>query len=162
MIEETLVVKRRVGLRDLDSYFHMNNARYLWYLDASRAIFFITSGLNLELYKFNKNGYIVAASSTIRYRRSLQLFEKYRIVSRIAYFDEKNVYMEHKFISEKDEFISSIAYLKLAFVKVKPIDVFKSYLKVSEDELQLECPKALKSWMEFQEHSSQSLKKSIE
>lgn len=109
----------------------------------------------------NRKAYLIAAGSTVRYRRSLEFLEKYRVVSKIVYFDEKNVYIEHKFISEKDEFISAVAYVKLAVLKVKPIELFEEYFKVPEEELQLECPKQVESWINFNTLSSESLKKQL-
>lgn len=44
-INDSFTDYKRVGLRDLDIFFHMNNARYLWHMDLSRNKFLIASGL---------------------------------------------------------------------------------------------------------------------
>lgn len=114
--------------------------------------------MDKTITKVNKNAFTVVAGSTIRYRRSLDYREKYRIATKLAFFDEKNVYVEQKFISEKDDFISAIAYVKAAMIGLKPIDLLKVHLGEGEDAFKLECPKELKAWIDYHNISSENLK----
>lgn len=51
-LTDTFEVRRRVGLRDLDIFLHMNNARYLWHMDDARYKFFFTSGKIFNNFSF--------------------------------------------------------------------------------------------------------------
>lgn len=117
--------------------------------------------MDQTLTKLNKKSVFVVAGSTIRYRRSLEYAEKYRIVTKLVFYDEKNTYMEQKFISEKDDFVSAVAYIKAASIKVRPVDILKLHFKRDEDYFQMECPPDLKEWIEFHKSSSSSLKRDL-
>lgn len=114
--------------------------------------------MDKTIMKVNKNAITVVAGSTIRYRRSLNYREKYRIMTNLAFFDEKNVYVEQKFISEKDDFVSAIAYVKAATIGLKPIDLLKLHFGEREEAFKLECPKELKAWIDYHNISSETLK----
>lgn len=49
-LQEPSILKRRVGLRDLDIYFHKNNARYLWNLDFSRVFLLYELGIEKSVF----------------------------------------------------------------------------------------------------------------
>lgn len=111
-----------------------------------------------SLAKLDKKSISLVAGSTIRYRRSLEYGEKYRIATKIAFYDEKYMYIEQKFISEKDDFISATAYIKAAITRVKPIDLLKMHFKKDEGHFRMNCPADLEAWIEFHKSSSSCLK----
>ena len=55
---------------------------------------------------------------TIRYRRSLELFQKVTIKTRIVCWDNKAFYLEQRFL-DKDEFVCAVATVKQSLVQNK-------------------------------------------
>lgn len=71
--------------KDVDFFFaHMNNARFIRILDFARIHFYDRTGLYQKLIK--ANGQLLVGASTIRYRRSLDLFNLYRIETKVSFF----------------------------------------------------------------------------
>lgn len=83
---------------DLDIYFHMNNGRYLTVMDLGRFDLIVRSGLG-EICKKNHLAPLVA-SVTVKYKRSLKLFQRYQLVSRIVCWDDKWVFIKQSFIHD--------------------------------------------------------------
>ena len=81
---------------DLDIFKHMNNGVYLSIFDIGRFDLLQRSGV----WKvFNDRGwYPVVASETITFRKSLTLWTRFTVESRILGFDAKAVYVEQRAI----------------------------------------------------------------
>ncbi len=86
----------RVLPTDLDVYGHMNNGRYLTISDLGRFDLMRRTGLWPRLSK--RGWYPVVASSTITYRKSLAPWQRFVIESRFLGVDERDVYMEQRFV----------------------------------------------------------------
>lgn len=56
----------------------------------------------------SKGGAIVQGAATIRYRRFIKPFSIFHITTKINYWDEQSIFMEHRFVG-KDDFIHAIA-----------------------------------------------------
>ncbi|XP_020300740.1 protein THEM6-like [Pseudomyrmex gracilis] len=96
---------------DIDTLlYHMNNTRYLRELDFARADFFERTELYREICS-QGSGFLQGAA-TIRYRRFIRPLTIFKITSKIIYWDEKDVFMEHRFITPSDGFIRAIAICK--------------------------------------------------
>jgi len=109
----TTTTSFRVWFTDLDILMHMNNGIYLSLLDLGRVDFMIKTG---GFKKVNKKGmYPVVASEGIKFKRSLRLFQKFEIKTRLAGWDDKFVYLEQSFWS-KDRLHAS-AIIKGKFLK---------------------------------------------
>jgi len=88
-------LRLRVLPNDLDVNLHMNDGRYITICDLSRVDLFIRSGL---LRTMLKEGWIpVIAEHTMRYKKSLHLFERYTVRMELTHWDEKGFYMIHSF-----------------------------------------------------------------
>ena len=86
----------RVLPNDLDINLHMNNGRYLTIFDLSRVDMFIRTGLARTM---QKEGWMpVIAEHTMKYKRSLKPFQKYRVTMEITGWDEKRFHMIHTFL----------------------------------------------------------------
>jgi acyl-CoA thioesterase FadM len=81
---------------DLDVLFHVNNGVYLSMLDVARVDLMLRSGIGRRLRKTGI--YPVVAAQTIRYRRSLQLFQRFEIETRVIGWDEKAFLIQHRFL----------------------------------------------------------------
>lgn len=101
---------------DLDLNGHMNNGRYLTIMDIGRMDYVIQLGIGTYALK---HGYIpVLSGATIRYRLPLLPFQKYVLKTRSICWDEKWVYMEHRFViagGKKDNAVAAIALVKGGF-----------------------------------------------
>lgn len=86
----------RVLPSDLDLYGHMNNGRYLSISDVARFDLIKRRGVWPEMRR--RGWYPVIASSTISYRKSLNAWQKYQIQSRFMGHDERNVYLEQRWV----------------------------------------------------------------
>lgn len=100
-VGDQLVTHFRVMPFDLDLYGHMNNAKYLNYLEAARWELQIRSGfLRLAL----KRGWIgPLAALEIEYYRPLKFFQKFRVTTQFVAFEERRFYVIQRFFSGSKE-----------------------------------------------------------
>lgn len=86
----------RVWLHDLDAIGHMNNGRYLTLMDLGRTDLMLRSGLLRAAVRHKWTP--IASAVLIRFRREMRLFQPFRLESRIVYWNETLVVIEHVFI----------------------------------------------------------------
>ncbi|XP_046557010.1 protein THEM6-like [Haliotis rubra] len=143
---------------DMDLQWHMNNGRYLRNCDFGRFIHIMETKIYPTARRLGANMYL--AGSNIRYRRSLQLFDVYRIHTRILCWDDKAVYLEQSVLRHKDNFVCAVCVLKMVVAgsgsnPQKIIDVMQPGLKSPEP-----LPEVSK-WIESIALSSERLRKSL-
>ena len=93
------VVRFTVLPHDCDLNIHLNAGRYLSFMDVARMDLIGRTGL---LRRMLKRGWRpIMGGCTITYRREIRPFERFRVRSRVAAWDEKWFYIEH--IVEKSE-----------------------------------------------------------
>ncbi len=106
----------RVGFRvlpnDCDINFHMNNGRYLSFMDLGRVHLAAQSGL-LRVILRKRWGAALGAAE-INFIRPLAPFQKFDLVTRIATWDEKYAYVEQRF--ESGGVLCAHAYVKGLFL----------------------------------------------
>lgn len=100
---------------DLDVLFHVNNGVYLSMLDVARVDMLLRSGLSGRLRAHGV--YPVVAAETIRFRRSLQLFQTFEVETRIIGWDEKAFIVQHHFLRRGD--VVAEAVVRARFLKRK-------------------------------------------
>ncbi len=84
---------------DLDLFLHMNNGRYFSIMDLGRLDLFIRTGL---LDALKKEGFsVTVAAETLRFRRSLKLFQRFILETRILGWDEKSILLEQRFLRQE-------------------------------------------------------------
>ena len=88
-------LKFRVWPTDLDTNFHMNNGRYLTVMDIGRLDLIVRSGLWRAVLKHRWMPVVSTAST--RFRRELKLFEPFRLETRLRYWQDSVVVIEHRF-----------------------------------------------------------------
>lgn len=88
-------IKLRVLPTDIDVLMHMNNGRYFSMTDLARIDFMIRNKTVPKLRKHRV--YPVVASAMIRFRKSLQLFTRFEITTRMIGWDDKFFYIVHHF-----------------------------------------------------------------
>ena len=107
------VITLRVLPTDLDANVHMNNGRYLSIMDLGRFDLTVRNGL---LRATLRRGWRpVVGSVLIRFRRSLDPFQKYTLRTRAICWDEKWIYLEQRF--ERDGELAAVGLVKALFVR---------------------------------------------
>lgn len=92
------IITRRVWPGDLDLSLHMNNARYLRAADLGRIDLIMRSGFSTSM---RRNGWLPALGGLqVVFRREMRLFQRYRVETRVAGWDERVLFMEHRFVAE--------------------------------------------------------------
>nr|CAD7403432.1 unnamed protein product [Timema cristinae] len=142
---------------DVDTLlYHMNNVRYLREVDFARADFYERSKLYKKIR--SKGGAVVQGSCTIRYRRFIRPFSIFRITSKIIYWDEKSIFMEHRFITPKDDFVRAIVLCQQRVIKCDANDVMKELMDVESGIEKPQVPMEVAKWIECNEISSGNLR----
>ncbi|XP_020390928.1 protein THEM6 [Rhincodon typus] len=147
-------VRGVVLFQDIDFLGHMNNSRYLRECDFARFSLYIRNGIFQVTRKLKAN--MVLGAVTIRYRRSLNLFEQFKIRSRILCWDEKAFYVEQEFISCKDSFVCATMLCRQHVLYSTPEKLLQTLCK-----RKVECPdfpEELQLWIKYNLASSAKLK----
>jgi acyl-CoA thioesterase FadM len=90
------VVRFRVLPNDLDNNLHMNNGRYLTLMDLGRTDLVVRMGVVRRLLQ--RKWRPVVGSLTIRYRRSLEPFQRYELRTRLVAWDDDWFFVEQRFV----------------------------------------------------------------
>lgn len=98
---------------DLDVLGHVNNGVYLSMLDLARLDLLIRSGLMPKLR--GEGWYGVVAAETIQVRKSLRLFEKFMVETRVLGWDEKAALIFHQFI--RRDVVVATAVVRIRFLR---------------------------------------------
>src|SRR6185503_8093152 len=85
----------RVLPTDCDVNFHLNNGRYLAFMDLGRL--HLTAQIGLLSVVVSKRWRPMLAAAEIVFIRQLAPFQKFDLVTRIVTWDDKYAYMEHRF-----------------------------------------------------------------
>ena len=96
VLEESRVAFR-VLPNDCDVNFHMNNGRYLAFMDLGRL--HLTAQIGLLAMIVRRRWAPALAAAEINFIRELAPFQKFELVTRVVTWDDKYAYMEHRFES---------------------------------------------------------------
>lgn len=87
----------RVLPNDLDVLLHVNNGVYLTLADLGRTDMLLRSDMLGEIRR--KGWYPVAGAASVRYRRSLSLWQKFSIETRVLGWQGRSIFLEQRFES---------------------------------------------------------------
>ncbi|KAJ8973110.1 hypothetical protein NQ317_014449 [Molorchus minor] len=156
-LDETTEVYGICTSQDLDIFFkHMNNARYVRDLDFARFHFYERTGLYDEITK--AKAHVLQTASNIRYRRTIPLFNTYKVTTKIVYWEEKTLYIEQQFITS-DGFIRAIVLSKQGTIGLNVPEVMAK-LTGKDVSYRPTPPEELQDWLTSMEKSSARLRKS--
>ncbi len=114
----------RVLPTDLDVLRHVNNGVYLSMMDVARVDLITRAGLAKPLRA--RGWYPVVMAATIQFRRSLTLFQRFEIETRVLGWDEKAFLVEQRFLRGEQAIAHALVrarFLSRAGEKVTPLDV---------------------------------------
>jgi acyl-CoA thioesterase FadM len=110
LLDESAIALR-VWPNDIDSNLHMNNSRYLLAMDVGRWELVARTGFWRELLR--RRWFPVVGSATLRFRRSLDPIQRYRLVTRLVAWDEKWCFLEQRF--ERGGRVHAVGRVKALF-----------------------------------------------
>lgn len=116
----------RCVLTDLDVLRHMNNGKYLSIMDLARVDLMIRSGLDRTLRRAGY--YPVVVAQTIRYRKSIALFETFTIETQVLGWDDKAFLVAQRFLRDGAcvaEAIVRARFLKRSGGSVSPVEILR-------------------------------------
>ena len=96
----------RVLPTDLDLLMHVNNGVYLSMMDVARVDLLYRAGLARKLAA--RRWYPVVVAETIQFRRSLEVFQRFDIETRLVGWDDKALLLEQKFIVCGEEVAAAV------------------------------------------------------
>lgn len=149
----------------------MNNARYMREIDFARAEFYERSGLYKAI--ISSGGEVYQGATTIRYRRFIKPFSKFYLTSQIVYWDSQSIFMEHRFLSPKDNFVHCIAICRQRVINITLDDIMNKLLgpSIPTDSIVLEnadwkkkkpeMPSEVAKWIESNDISSDVLRSGL-
>lgn len=133
----------RVLPNDLDLNLHMNNGRYLTFMDLGRVHLMAQNGLLAHLRR--QRWTPVLAAAEITYLRSLNPFERFDLVTRVMTWDDKYVYMEQTF--ERGGELCAHAYVKGLFLsRGERVSNAEVVATIGYREAAPAMPEALRQW----------------
>lgn len=114
-IGEVTEYSMRVLPTDLDLLMHVNNGIYFSLMDFGRWDMVFRNGVYDACYK--KGWYAVVAGETIKFKKSLQLWDKFTLQTQVVGHDEKNFFVQQKFICRGE--LMATGLVKVRFLKKK-------------------------------------------
>jgi acyl-CoA thioesterase FadM len=97
---DSSVLSFQVWPTDLDINLHMNNARYLSFMDLGRTDLLLRAGMLRTA--FNERWRPVVGNIDIKFRRSLLPFRRFKLTTRLLGWDDKWFYLEQQFVSANE------------------------------------------------------------
>ncbi|MGP6170316.1 acyl-CoA thioesterase [Microbacterium sp. A204] len=91
---------------DIDVLRHMNNGRYLSLFDLGRWDLLTRTGMAGAMKSHGWYGVVVA--ETITFRKSLELWQRFDIESRLIGHDDKAIYLEHRAVIDGEIYARAI------------------------------------------------------
>ena len=141
---------------DLDFMMHMNNSKYLRECDFGRFRMFYRTGMWDALER--RSSSVVAAAITIRYRRSLHLFQRFAIKTRIVHWSTNNLYVEQRIEDASSTFVQAVALVKMVFLGASVDDVIGD---ICDKTVSPPPTDELRQWIEYNRLSSEKLRRQV-
>ncbi len=136
-------VQMRVWPQDIDFNLHLNNSRYLIFMDYGRIHLTAATGILDPVLR--ERWMPLVGSLSITYRRSLGLFAQFTLTSRMLCWDEKWFYMEQVFRTKDG--LAAIAWVKGLFrAKDGNVPPQRIVDLVAPGAVSPEVPEALLQW----------------
>ncbi|KJZ21103.1 acyl-CoA thioesterase [Loktanella sp. S4079] len=142
---EAHVSHHRCWPQDIDTYFEMNNGRILTIFDIGRTGLATRVGL-LNVLKEKRWGLTMAGVS-VRYRRRIRPFKKFRIVSKTAGWDHRFVYLDQS-IWIGDECCAQAMYRSAVTSKDGIVPPQQAFEALGYEGPSPELPDWIKNWID--------------
>lgn len=124
-------------------------------ISCRRFDYYFRSGIE-RFIRETPSAYVVAHASMIRYRRSIDFLARFRLHTRLVWYDERSLYFEQRFITQSDDFVRAVALCKNTCVNVDVIELMRKFGFERP-----ECPPMVQSFIKANEQSSEALKQEL-
>ena len=114
-LTDTTTITMRVLPTDLDLMWHVNNGVYFSLMDFGRWDMVFRNGM-YDLCN-QKGWYAVVAGETIKFKRSLKLWDKFQLETQIVGHDDKYFFIKQKFTLKGE--LMATGLVKVRFLKKK-------------------------------------------
>lgn len=104
-------VRIRTLPTDIDILQHMNNGRYLSLFDLGRWDLLVRTGM-ADVMKQNE-WFAVVSAETITFRKSLQLWQRFVVETRLLGHDDRAIYMEHRAVVHGEIYARAIVRARM-------------------------------------------------
>ena len=133
----------RVWPFDCDINLHLTNARYFALCDLSRIYFMGQAGV---LFKAIRRKWLpVVQAQEVSYFKPINPFRRFEVVTRVAYWDEKYWYTEHRFVAA--DRLCAILQVRGVFVHGRTVVPVSELLALSGTDVQPpRQPDNVRSW----------------
>ncbi|WP_243293303.1 thioesterase family protein [Geothrix mesophila] len=138
------VLHFRVWPNDLDMNVHMNNGRFLSIMDLGR--FDLTFRTKLGRAMLRNRWKPLVGGITMRYRRSLELFEPFTLHTRLLGWDDKWVFLEQRFLKRDGDLAAEGVVKALFRGKAGNVPMAEVLRLMDYEGPQLEVPEAIRRW----------------
>ncbi|KZB66934.1 thioesterase [Thalassospira lucentensis] len=92
------VLSFRAWPLDLDINVHMTNSRYFALMDLGRTELILRNGIARQMLK--RKWQPVVSGSTMRFKRAIKPFQRFKLETQALYWDEKGFYLEQRFTAK--------------------------------------------------------------
>lgn len=139
---------------DCDINIHMNNSRYLSFMDLGRVHLMGQGKLWTQVFK---NHWIpVIVSAEISFIKALKPLQKFNLVSRVIGWDENYIYMEQNFLTQ--QVIAASALVKGTFLINGKKCIMQEVIDlISPGTLSPPLPQAIEHWRYLTEAKKSAL-----
>lgn len=115
LFSDKTIVSMRVLPTDLDFLWHVNNGVYFSFMDFGRWDMIFRNGVFDAATK--QGWYSVVAGETIKFKKSLELWDKFEIETQIMGHDEKYFFIRQRFLRKGE--LMATGLVKVRFLKRK-------------------------------------------
>ena len=153
-VTKTTSIEGIVLPSDVDWNMHMNNSKYLREMDFGRIFHVVENGIYGVARTLG--AIIVVGAVTIRYRRSLQLWERFQLWTRILCWDDRDFYYEQRFV-DRQGITCAIALVKVSVRRSTPRELLERACAdgCPEDP---PIPSQVEAWKVAMQRSSEALR----
>ncbi len=142
----TSVLVFRVWPNDLDVNIHMNNGRFLSVMDLGR--FDLSFRTRLGRVMLRNRWQALVGGVTIRYRRSLDPFERYELRTRILGWDAKWFFLEQRFLKRGGDLAAEGVVRALFRGREGNVPIAEVLSQMGYEGPALEVPESIRHWAE--------------
>jgi acyl-CoA thioesterase FadM len=133
----------RVWPFDCDINFHLTNARYFALCDLSRIYYMGQIGVLFNMIK--RKWLPVAQAQEISYFKPIKPFQRFEVLSRFSYWDDKYWYTEHKFLAADK--LCAVVQVRGVFVHGKKVLPMPDVMALAEEDVEVpEKPVNVEYW----------------
>ncbi|WP_115790255.1 acyl-CoA thioesterase [Arthrobacter silvisoli] len=135
----------RVLPTDIDIAMHVNNGMYFSLMDLGRFDLMVRAGI---WDRMRRRGWTpVVSGETIAFRKSLQLWQRYTIETRITGLDSKAIYFEQRMVADGEIYARAHIATRL-LAKGRPVSQEDIVAEFGAPPASLELPEWIHEWRE--------------